>query len=144
MSANFNFSFPTIPTFDSLTGLFADSSVAGSTIDITSTIGYNKTIATGINNDYIRAGLGSDIIGGGAGADIFAFGSPLEGIDTIADFAIEQGDKIEISGVGFGIGVTELNRFSYYAATGGLYFDNIQLATLPINLNFSPANLTIV
>lgn len=133
---------PTVSAFDGLTGLLTNPSLAGSTINITSTASYDKSIVTGINNDYIRAGLGNDTITGGTGADTFAFGSPIEGIDTITDFSIEQGDKIQISGAGFG--TTDFNRFSYNAATGGLFFDTTQLAVLPINLSVTPANLTIV
>jgi serralysin len=138
----------TSTTLDILTGTSINSQVVGtneSLININSNGSYNKTIITGDGNDYINAGMGNDTITSGAGSDIFAFGSPLEGVDTITDFSIEQGDKIQISAAGFGIGANDFGRFAYDAATGGLYFDNTQLATLPLNLPFDrTTNITIV
>ncbi|MCJ2378977.1 Ig-like domain-containing protein [Vibrio sp. ZSDZ34] len=49
--------------------------------------------------DVLSGGIGSDILTGGEGADLFAWDSTdLDGnTDTISDFSIEQGDKIDLS-----------------------------------------------
>lgn len=142
---NFQFGFPTIPTFDSLSiPMSPVAAGGGSTFDYNSTIPYNKVVLTGSSNDYIRAGLGNDSVTGGAGADTFAFNSLAEGIDTITDFSIAQGDRIQVSAAGFGIGAADLARFNYNPVNGILALNTTPLAVLPQNLAFSvPANITI-
>jgi len=39
--------------------------------------------------------------------------SPLESIDTIQDFSVEQGDKIEVSAARFGVVVNDTSKFSF-------------------------------
>ncbi|MGM3305795.1 calcium-binding protein [Anabaena sp. WFMT] len=89
-------------------------------------------------NDTLIGGTGNDTLYGGVGADSFVFNSSLEGLDVIKDFSWAQGDKIQISTVGFG--VTNLNSFSYNDVTGGLFFQGTQLATLenkPVGFSIS-------
>lgn len=86
-------------------------------------------------NDYLYGDYGYDILKGGSGADKFAFYSPWEGVDTIKDFTWKEGDKIEVSAFGFGIGTTDFHRFSYDNGTGALFFDQTQFASLQANLN---------
>lgn len=48
-------------------------------------------------NDVLYGGSGFDILTGGAGADIFAFDdTALNNIDTITDFSVAQGDKLDL------------------------------------------------
>jgi Ca2+-binding RTX toxin-like protein len=86
------------------------------------------TLTGGSGNDLLMGDTGNDIITGGTGADTFIFNSLAEGIDSITDFRVAQGDKIQISGSGFG--ATSSNQFSFNATTGALSFNNQQFATL--------------
>ena len=49
-------------------------------------------------NNTINGGLGTDTLTGGAGADTFVFRTGYS--DTIADFSLSQGDRIDVSGNG--------------------------------------------
>ncbi|MBD0273971.1 MAG: type I secretion C-terminal target domain-containing protein, partial [Acetobacteraceae bacterium] len=53
----------------------------------------------GAGNDYLLGGAGADLLTGGAGADRFAFLAAAEGGDTIADFALAEGDRLDLRGV---------------------------------------------
>ena len=48
-------------------------------------------------NDIIIGGLGDDILYGGSGADLFLYLSLQDGVDTIKDFDISEGDVIDLS-----------------------------------------------
>ncbi|MFN9630409.1 MAG: calcium-binding protein [Cyanobacteriota bacterium] len=107
-------------------------------------------------NDTIIGGQGADRSHGGDGADRFIFNSPDEGGDTIIDFLSNQGDRLALSAIGFGGGLTagtavdpgqfvvgtaatnDHHRLIYNTLTGLLLFDPdgsqalapIQIATL--------------
>lgn len=98
----------------------------------------NDTLAGWGGNDILVGGEGSDWLLGGEGADIFVFYSPLEGIDTIADFQWQQEDKIQVSAAGFGIGSGDYSKFSFDSNTGSLFFDGIQFASLQLGSEFIP------
>lgn len=85
-------------------------------------------------NDRLVGESGNDILTGGSGADTFVFNSVYEGVDRIKDFEWTQGDKIEISQVGFG--ATSVNQFKFNPNTGALSFNNQQFAILE-NINSS-------
>ena len=91
-------------------------------------------------NDTINGGAGSDYLAGGAGSDSFIFNSPNEGVDTIADFSVED-DTLVFSAAGFGgnltsgmlasqmftVGTAATNnehRFVYDAGSGDLSYDS--------------------
>lgn len=80
-------------------------------------------------DDLLIGGAGSDFLIGGKGADRFQFDNfaKLE-IDIIKDFNSLEGDKIEINSLKFG--ATALNEFSFDPTTGGLFFKQLQIATL--------------
>ncbi len=61
----------------------------------------NDTLYGDAGNDVLFGGRGSDILYGGANADTFVFDANDRGTgsDTIKDFSIAQGDKIDISDV---------------------------------------------
>ncbi|MFM7406409.1 MAG: calcium-binding protein [Cuspidothrix sp.] len=79
-------------------------------------------------NDLLYGGIGNDNLFGGAGADTFVFKSLLEGIDIIKDFNWLEGDRIEVSKLGFGI--FSHNEFSYNNVTGALFFQSNQFAII--------------
>jgi Ca2+-binding RTX toxin-like protein len=89
----------------------------------------NDTLSGNAGNDTLIGGAGNDILTGGVGADKFVFNSNLEGLDIIKDFSRVEGDKIQISKAGFG-GITNFNNFSYNDATGALFFQGTQFATI--------------
>ncbi len=92
----------------------------------------NDTLVGGDGNDILTGGTGFDKLTGGSGADVFVFNSLGEGIDIITDFRHSQGDKIQISKVGFG--ATSNNQFAYNAISGALSFNGTQFATIQANL----------
>jgi Ca2+-binding RTX toxin-like protein len=83
----------------------------------------------GAGNDILYGGAGTDILYGGIGADSFRFDTQNEGIDTIKDFSRGERDKIQISRVTFGTGVT-LEQFKFNDITKSLLFNNQQIAIL--------------
>jgi Ca2+-binding RTX toxin-like protein len=105
----------------------------------------DDTLLGGDGNDFLFGGKGTDSLTGGFGADTFVFESSSEGIDTITDFNYSEGDKIQISKVGFG--ATSTNQFSYNSGTGALLFDAsssdgiaaVQFATLSSGIGFVPS-----
>ncbi|MBD2194384.1 cadherin-like domain-containing protein [Calothrix anomala] len=76
-------------------------------------------------NDTLVGGNGNDLLVGGLGADFFVFNSLSEGIDTIQDFNVTEGDSIAIL-----LGTASLNDFSYNDTTGGLFYQGTQFATI--------------
>lgn len=123
----------------------------------------------GAGNDILVGGFGNDTLIGSAGADSFTLCSPSTGVDTIADFSGEQGDKLIVSASRFGgelvagmlsseqftLGSAATNasdRFIYNASTGALCFDadgtgamgQVQFATLSPGLNLSSNNIFVM
>jgi Ca2+-binding RTX toxin-like protein len=119
----------------------------------------NDTLIGGAGNDTFRLGAGNNILTGGTGADKFTFYSSTQGIDTITDFRLQEGDKLVVSASGFGGGLqvgalawnqfiigsaatTAAHRFIYNPSTGAMFFDadgtgstaQVQIATLSPNL----------
>lgn len=99
----------------------------------------------GDGDDILKGENGNDTLYGGSGADSFVFNIFLtEEIDTIESFDRSEGDKIQVSASGFGIGATELNRFTYDSGTGALslfdqdFIQATQFASL-YNSNFDPS-----
>ena len=95
----------------------------------------NNVIRGFAGNDKIEGGKGNDIIKGGKGADTFIFKSLDGSIDTIRDFSIAEGDRLEISRSGFG--ASSSNDFRYDSSSGGLFFKNEQFAVLLDSPSFS-------
>ncbi|MEM6404217.1 MAG: calcium-binding protein [Cyanobacteria bacterium P01_D01_bin.116] len=93
----------------------------------------------GIGRDTLEGGIGRDTLTGNAGADIFFFYyKAYGGSDSIEDFNWKEGDKIQISRVGFG--ASDTSQFSYDNTTGELFFDAStsarQFATLSSGIDF--------
>lgn len=121
---------------DATDSLSSIEGVIGSNYDdiLTGSTG-NDTLSGGAGNDILTGGNGSDILTGGAGADKFVFNSLAERNDIITDFNMQEGDKIQINGSGFG--ATSTSQFTFNSATGGLSFNGQQFATLQ---NFTSSN----
>ncbi|MEZ8100379.1 cadherin-like domain-containing protein, partial [Vibrio bivalvicida] len=57
----------------------------------------NDTLMGGEGNDTLEGGLGSDILVGGTGMDTFVWREIDDGsLDTIKDFSVSEGDKIDL------------------------------------------------
>ena len=88
----------------------------------------NNTLSALAGNDTLNGGSGADKLTGGKGADIFTFtsvddsGVTAKTRNTITDFKPSEGDKIDLSGLGFSdfIGT---QAFSTTNATGQVRFD---------------------
>lgn len=61
----------------------------------------NDTLKGKEGDDILAGGSGSDSLYGGLGADIFAFmsASAFDAIDTIYDFSLSEGDKLDVSDI---------------------------------------------
>lgn len=132
---------------------FIDVLDGGTGNDYLDGLGGNDVLNGGTGNDTLVGSLGNDTLTGGANADTFVFDYLLEGIDVINDFRYFEGDKIQISQIGFGASSTR--QFTYDQQTGGLFFDAslldlvapVQFASLPPNLGggFIPSlDITLV
>jgi len=86
----------------------------------------NDWLMGGPGEDILMGGKGVDLFNGGDGADIFYFNAPSEGGDLILDFNPDEGDKIQISAIGFN--TNSLEDFSILAGT--LYFQGQELALI--------------
>lgn len=82
--------------------------IGGSNQDLTSGSGDDRlvggagdnTLVGGDGDDVLIGGLGSDILTGGAGMDIFIWNEIDNGAtDTITDFSLSEGDKIDLRDV---------------------------------------------
>lgn len=107
-------------------------------------------------NDLLVGGSGTDLLIGGTQADNFGFNSPLEAPDIIADFNWspvvgfnrQEGDKILVSGVGFGINSNQIDLFSFRSigndTFGGLFFGQTLLAAIPLASGFDPRSDVVI
>ena len=57
----------------------------------------NDTLYGDAENDTLDGGPGSNILYGGTGADVFVFDSIGKGVDTVKDFSVTEGDKLDLS-----------------------------------------------
>ncbi|BAZ32395.1 hypothetical protein NIES4074_49000 [Cylindrospermum sp. NIES-4074] len=111
----------TVVNFDDVKGTDQSDTIIGDS--------QNNQLFGNAGNDTLVGGFGKDRLSGGAGADRFVFNSLSEGGDLITDFTRAEGDKIQVSKVGFG--ASNFNQFSYN--NGALFFQGIQFATLANN-----------
>jgi Ca2+-binding RTX toxin-like protein len=79
------------------------------------------TLSGDSDDDILNGGAGNDTLKGGTGADRFQFTSVTDGIDTIEDFNLAEGDKVEIVQAIFG--ATSASQFSYDRNSGALFYD---------------------
>ena len=74
--------------------------ITGNTADNTLESGAgDDTILGQGGNDILVGGAGADTLTGGTGGDVFVYGAANEAGDTITDFSLSQGDRIDLSGL---------------------------------------------
>jgi len=128
---------------DSLNGEAGDDSLdGGSGNDTLFGDTGNDTLFGGTGNDTLTGGAGNDTLTGGAGADRFTYNATTEGIDTITDFTIAQGDVLAFRASAF-TGLNLGTTLIYNSVTGALSFNSTQLATLSTGLVLTAAQIVI-
>jgi serralysin len=162
-SVTFNGSAETNGSFRVLSGAGTDSLIGSNGDDF---------LFGGDGADRLDGGLGADRLEGAAGADVFVFATApgAANIDTLPDFSLPQGDRIELGGAtgqgfaglasgvladfAFAIGTSAADvddRILYDPTTGALRYDPdgtgaaaaIQFATLPTGLALTAASFTV-
>ncbi|MDJ0572363.1 MAG: calcium-binding protein [Pleurocapsa sp. MO_192.B19] len=133
----------------------------------------NSDVLLGTDYNDVLVGFGNnDTLTGFIGADRFRFNSPDEGIDTIIDFNVTEGDKIELEQSNFNVvwwegesqefypehqfnvgsdAQNEFTRIIYDPANGGLFFDpdgtgnaaQVQVAQLSTGLALTHEHLAV-
>ena len=113
---------------DHLTGDSGNNSLAGGQ--------GADTLIGGAGDDWLVGGTEVDVLTGGTGADIFAYyypedSKPNPGVDTILDFSVAEGDRIDISLIMSGKGIGQQDPFTFIGsdffsedATGQLRYDS--------------------
>lgn len=105
-------------TYSNINGYTGNFSIARGTVienattgigdDLVTGNGADNRISTGAGddtifgnggNDILIGGTGADLLTGGSGADRFTYETLSDGGDTITDFALSQGDRIDITDV---------------------------------------------
>ena len=83
---------------DVLTGSsYVDTLYGGEDNDTLDGLGGNDNLYGEDGDDMLIVGDGSDVLYGGSGSDIFWYAAQNTNSDTIADFNLDQGDKVDIS-----------------------------------------------
>ncbi|MGK7946402.1 MAG: hypothetical protein AB4058_18230 [Microcystaceae cyanobacterium] len=126
-------------TVNGVPGLGSVNFTVENFVNVTGTDSSDRLTGNAQDN-VLEGGLGNDTLTGGLGADFFVFNSLSEGIDLIEDFEWREGDKIQVSGAGFG--ATNTNQFNFDFGTGALSFLGTQFAqlnNLQFFFNFIPA-----
>lgn len=89
-------------------------------------------------NDWLWGGAGNDLLNGGLGADWFSF-APGTGNDTIADFAPEEGDVLDLREFGF---VSEAQVLNAMSNSGSNVFLNLGSGESVTLIGISKAELS--
>ncbi|TRU34895.1 MAG: calcium-binding protein [Microcystis aeruginosa Ma_MB_F_20061100_S20] len=88
---------------DTLFGRTGDDTLFGNSEDDSLLGGSgNDSLDGDTENDTLIGGDGNDTLTGGGGADQFVYNNSNEGVDSITDFNITEGDAIVLSSGGFG------------------------------------------
>ncbi len=85
----------------------------------------NDVIVGNDNDNQIEGRQGLDRLSGGAGADAFLYTAPDQGLDTITDFDLSQGDIIGLSAIGFGNGLAAGIPLSSTASATGTFVSGL-------------------
>jgi serralysin len=120
-------------------GVTVENALGGSGSDLI--IGNNvaNIIKGGAGNDIIYGGGGADQLWGGTGSDTFVFGASSDSkagaVDKIFDFT-SGSDKIDLSGITQGAGLTFVNAFTGHAGDAVLsYTAGTNLGTLAVDFS---------
>jgi Ca2+-binding RTX toxin-like protein len=92
---------------DTLNGVAGDDALNGGA--------GNDVLNGGAGIDYLVGGAGADILTGGLGADRFAFLALGERGDTISDFKVADGDRLDLRGL---FGDAGLHRYAELSSKG--------------------------
>jgi hypothetical protein len=103
----------------------------------------NDVISGGSGDDLIMGGAGNDNLMGGLGADIFRFIKFEAGQDTVTDFNVTQGDKLDLRSLLSDTGLTLDNQSLYLSLVDGVGQKTLKVDTLGTG-NFSSADMTVV
>jgi len=128
---------------DILNGLSgSDTLIGGDGSDTLNGGAGTDSLIGGDGDDSLIGGVGTDTLTGGAGADRFAYTANNQGVDTITDFTIADGDLLAFTSAQFGglplgtlasnqLAAVENNiaRFIYNSGTGLLQYDSNLAAT---------------
>lgn len=82
---------------------------------------FNDVIVGNGENNNIEGRQGADRLSGGPGADTFVYTAPNQGLDTITDFNLDQGDRLGISAVEFGGGLLPRQPLNTTNAATGIF-----------------------
>jgi Ca2+-binding RTX toxin-like protein len=105
----------------------------------------NDLIQGGSGNDLIAGGPGNDNLTGAAGADVFRFVQFETGSDTVTDFKVAEGDKIDLRGLlkDVGLNLDNLGLYVRLDSDPGVKESRVKVDTLGTG-NFSSPDLTVV
>ena len=103
---------------DHVTGNAADNTIEGGA--------GNDTLLGAGGNDVLVGGAGADTLTGGTGGDAFSYASAGDAGDTITDFSLAQGDRVDIGALLTALGYTGTDPVAdgmvwLAAATGGAW-----------------------
>ncbi|MGD1698437.1 calcium-binding protein [Dapis sp. BLCC M229] len=123
-------------------GTGQDSIIGGSVHDQIFGGDGNDSLLGNNGTDRLYGNAGDDYLNGGNGGDFFILNSDI-GIDTIADFDANQGDKFLIDKNVYGI--SNLNDISYDAGSGNLSVDSGIIAVLnnPVGFAVNDTNISL-
>ncbi|QGF91731.1 matrixin family metalloprotease [Pseudomonas sp. CFSAN084952] len=120
-------------------GVTIENALGGSGNDVIIGNQVANTIKGGAGNDLIYGGGGADQLWGDAGSDTFVYGASSDSrpgaADKILDFT-SGSDKIDLSGITKGAGVTFVNAFTGHAGDAVLsYASSSNLGTLAVDFS---------
>lgn len=81
---------------NAVTGGGQDHVTGNDAVNAISTGAGNDTLIGHGGSDYLTGGLGADTMTGGSGGDRYIYASTSEGGDTITDFSLADGDRVDI------------------------------------------------
>ncbi|QLG93224.1 M10 family metallopeptidase [Pseudomonas yamanorum] len=120
-------------------GVTIENAIGGSGNDLLIGNAAANTLKGGAGNDIIFGGGGADKLWGGAGSDTFVFGASSDSkpgaADQILDFT-SGSDKIDLTGITKGAGLTFVNSFTGHAGDAVLsYASGTNLGTLAVDFS---------
>jgi len=102
------------------TGNGQANSIRGNDLDnALSGLGGPDRIAGGGGDDRIDGGAGADLLAGGDGADVFVFAPVDRLLDQVVDFRPDEGDRIDVSSLGFASDPIASGAARFEAAAAG-------------------------
>jgi Ca2+-binding RTX toxin-like protein len=117
----------------------------------------NDTLSAGAGNDFLAGDRDDDLLIGGQGADTFQYLDRRFDQDTIADFSVSEGDRIDLSALNIAefsqlqtfitqVGADTIVTLNYFSNVESIKIQNMQASSLTSSafiFNTSAANLTV-